>query len=157
MKPSLILLLALVLAAIQGTARAEVRLPALFSDHMVLQAERSISVWGWATPGEAVNVSLAGRTSAATADLQGRWAARISTPAASRTAQTLVIRGTNTLTIRDVLVGEVWLCSGQSNMEMQLKGLHGQVDHADAEIVAADFPQIRMFQPDEVYDIYQLK
>ena len=157
MKTRLLLLLPLVLASGLGTTWADVRLPSLFSDHMVVQAERSIAVWGWAAPGEAVNVALGDRTAAATADVQGKWVARLATPAASRASHTLVVRGTNTLTIRDVLVGEVWLCSGQSNMEMQLKGLHGQVDRADAEIAAADFPQIRMFQPDEVYDIYQLK
>src|SRR5204862_3580474 len=86
----------------------------------------------------------------------GKWSARLPPSRASMSAQTLTIRGTNTVTIRDVLIGEVWLCSGQSNMEMQLKGLHGQVDHAEAEITAANHPQIRMFQHDDVYDIYKL-
>ncbi len=67
--------------------------------------------------------------------------------------QTLTVAGKNTLTVQDVLVGEVWLCSGQSNMEMQIRGLHGQVDRAEEEIAAANFPQIRMFVHHDVYSI----
>lgn len=135
---------------------ATVELPSLFSDHMVVQADTPIAIWGWATPAEAVTITLAGKAAQGTADASGKWSAILPPIAATSAAQTLVVRGTNTVIIDDVLVGEVWLCSGQSNMEMQVKGLHGQVDHADAEIAAAKFPSIRMFQFDETYDIYQV-
>lgn len=151
------LLLCLALAIPAGTVvRAEVRLPAIFSDHMVLQADRPPAIWGWADPGEQITVSLSGRTVHTQADLAGKWSAQLPAFSASADPHELVVRGRNTITVHDVLVGEVWLCSGQSNMEMQLKGLHGQVDNADAEIAAAKHPRLRMFQHDEVYDIYQL-
>ena len=136
---------------------ADVTLPALFSDHMVVQAGVPVAVWGWAGDGENVSVALGGHTARTTPGAGGEWLVRLAPLPASAQPQTLTVRGRNFLTVGDVLVGEVWLCSGQSNMEMQLKGLHGAVDNADAEIAAASHPTIRMFQHDEVYDIYQLR
>ena len=141
--------------AMSGVARATVTLPAIFSDHMVVQAGRPIAVWGWAAAGEKISLRLGPSHGEATAGADGKWSARLAPLPASATPQTLTVRGSNTVTASDVLVGEVWLCSGQSNMEMQLKGLHGAVDHADAEIAAAEHPTLRMFQFDAVYDIYQ--
>lgn len=147
---------AVALVASLLSVRAEVRLPAVISDHMVLQAAVAVPVWGWAAPGERVTISFAGQSVPTTATADGTWQVRLAPLTVSRTPQVLTITGKNERVVRDVLVGEAWLCSGQSNMEMQLKGLHGQVDHADQEIAAAQFPLIRMFQFDEVYDIYQL-
>jgi sialate O-acetylesterase len=137
-------------------ARAAVSLPAVISDHMVLQAGKPAPVWGWAEPGESVTVSFAGQALTTVASADRSWRVTLAPLAANAQAQVLTVTGKNTLTVNDVLVGEAWLCSGQSNMEMQLKGLHGQVDHADQEIAAANYPLIRMFQFREVYDIYQL-
>ena len=154
-----------------AAARADVRLPAIFSDHMVIQGEVPATIWGWAEPGESVAVSIDDQTKTTTADAGGHWSLKldkikspwlpegfvngISAPVAN--PRTLTVKGHNTLTIHDVLVGEVWLCSGQSNMEMQIKGgMHGQVDHADEEIAAANYPQIRMFLFHQTYSIYDL-
>ncbi len=151
--------LAIIFSALLSTApvRAEVKLPALFSDHMVVQADAAVAVWGWAAPGEQITASLAGETAITTTKAGGRWWLKLGKMKAAKEPQTLTIKGTNTLTIRDVLIGEVWLASGQSNMEMQLKGKrHGEVDRADEEIAAAQFPGIRMFVHDEPLAIYEL-
>jgi sialate O-acetylesterase len=137
-------------------AQADVRLPAIISDHMVVQAETAVPIWGWAEPAEEVKVSLAGEAKTTTAGADGKWLVRLGPLRASAEAKTLAVAGKNKLTVSDVLVGEVWLCSGQSNMEMQLRGLHGEVDRADEEIAAANYPQIRMFVHRQIYDIYKL-
>ena len=139
-------------------ARADVRLPAIFSDHMVIQSNSEAPVWGWAKPAEEITVSLAGVSRPTKADDAGRWAVKLSGLKASDESHELVIKGQNTLVVHDVLVGEVWLASGQSNMEMQIKGKeHGAVDHADEEIAAARHPTLRMFIRSDPFNIYQLK
>ncbi len=135
---------------------AEVRVPALFSDHMVLQSREPASVWGWASPGEKVTVAIGGQSQSATAGPDGKWTLKLGALEASAQPLTMTIAGSNTITINDVLIGEVWLCSGQSNMAMQVDGLHGTVDRAAEEIAAADLPQLRLFTYDQLYDIYQL-
>ena len=137
-------------------AQADVTLPAIFSHHMVLQAAKTVEVWGWAEPGESVVVSFSGQSKTTLAAVDRTWRVSLEPLTATRQSQELVVRGHNTLTIADVLVGEVWLCSGQSNMAMQMKGLHGAVDRADEEIAAADHPQLRMFVHDAPYCIYEL-
>lgn len=102
-------------------ARAEVRLPALFSDHMVLQRDAPVPVWGRADAGEGVVVEFAGQSKRGTADEAGKWLVKLDALAASAEPRVLTVRGKNTRTISDVLVGEVWLCGGQSNMEWSLE------------------------------------
>ena len=121
-------------------ARAAVRLPAIFSNHMVLQRDTTVPVWGWANPGEAVTVSIAGQTKTATADAAGKWSVKLDKLSAGEIL-TLVVTGKNTNTVNDVLVGEVWLGSGQSNMAMWMKS----VRDLEQEKAAAKFPQMRMF------------
>jgi sialate O-acetylesterase len=121
-------------------APADVRLPAIFSDHMVLQRDAAIPVWGWADPGEAVEVKIAGQSAKATADGQGKWSLKLDKLTA-REPVTMSVKGKNELTVNDVLIGEVWLASGQSNMQMAVNG----VNNARGEAAAANFPQIRMF------------
>ena len=118
---------------------AAVRLPGFFSDHMVLQQESEIPVWGWCDPGEDIIVTLGKAEATTTGDSSGTW--RITLPAmrASTEPFTLRVEGTNTLEINDVLIGEVWLCSGQSNMEWTVD----RSTNHDAEIAAADYPLIR--------------
>jgi len=123
-----------------GAARADVSLPAIFSDHMVLQRNVSVPVWGWADPGEKVTVNLAGQTRSATADGSGQWQVTLGELSAD-TPLTLTVQGHNTLAIQDVWVGEVWLGSGQSNMQLSVN----DVRNAGQEKAAANFPQIRMF------------
>lgn len=121
-------------------AWAEVKLPAIFSTHMVLQREVSIPVWGWAEPGEKVTVSIAGQTKTTAANSEGKWTLKLDA-LSSRDPLTLTAKGKNTLTVEDVLVGEVWLASGQSNMQLQLNA----VNNAPAEKAGATFPKIRVF------------
>jgi len=120
-------------------SHAAVRLPGFFGDHMVLQQESEIPVWGWCDPGEEIRVTLDGNEATTSGDSSGTW--RITLPAmiAQTEALTLRVEGTNSLEINDVLIGEVWLCSGQSNMEWTVDR---STNHG-AEIAAADFPLIR--------------
>lgn len=121
--------------------RADVRLPGIFGDHMVLQQDINIPVWGWATPGEAVTVSLGEKRAQTTADPTGAWRVSLA-PSPPRSAPLeLVVAGRNTLVLRDVLVGEVWLASGQSNMGYPV----ASADHASTEIPRADDPHLRLF------------
>jgi sialate O-acetylesterase len=129
-------------------AHATVRLPALVGSHMVLQRGRPVPVWGWAAPGEQVSITFRGKTYAASApDATGRWQATLpATPAGG--PYELMVKGQNTLVLTDVLVGDVWLASGQSNMQMPVKDLPGgyqPVQQADQEIAAANWPNIRFF------------
>jgi len=119
---------------------AEVRLPALFSDHAVLQQGMPVPVWGWADPGEAVTVTLAGQTRAAEAAADGTWRVVFDALKPGQSL-TLLVKGKNTLAVQDVLVGEVWLGSGQSNMAMTVNRCNG----FDKEQAAAGFPGLRMF------------
>ena len=95
---------------------AEVTLPAIFSDGMVLQRELPVPVWGTANPNERVVVSFADQTVEANADAQGNWMVKLAPLSTSSEGRTLTVTGTNTVEFSNVLVGEVWLCSGQSNM-----------------------------------------
>ena len=133
-------LLAVLISITAVSARADVRLPAIFSDHMVLQRDAIVPVWGWADAGEKVTVSIAGQTKTATADAAGKWSVKLDKLSAGE-ALTLVVTGKNKITVNDVLVGEVWLGSGQSNMQMWMKS----AGNLEQEKAAAKFPQLRMF------------
>ena len=122
-----------------ASASAAVRLPHVFSDHMVVQRDHAIKVWGWANPGEKVTVRLAGLTAAATADAAGDWVVKLPAMKAGGPHE-LTVTGENELRVADVLVGEVWLASGQSNMEFEL--MHAQ--NSQQEIKDAQYPQMRM-------------
>ena len=127
------------LLAIAGGASADVSLPAMFTDHAVLQRDMPLPVWGWAEPGEKVTVSLAGQTQKATADKSGKWSVTLK-PLQVGEPLTLVVEGKNRIERKDLLVGEVWLCSGQSNMEFPVAASH----NGDLGIAAADHPDIRL-------------
>lgn len=133
--------LALLSLAITAAARAEVRVAGVFSDHMVLQRGRTVPVWGWADPGEKVTVTFAGRSSAAVADKDGKWLAQLPPLTASATPAEFRVSGRNTVKLTDVLVGDVWLGSGQSNMEFAMR----EVLNAKEEIATATRPEIRLF------------
>ncbi len=120
--------------------RADVKLPAIFSDHMVLQQDVAAPVWGWADPGEKVIVTIAGQSKSAKADAQGKWRVKLGKLKAGG-PHALTVKGKNTITLSDVLVGEVWLGSGQSNMALQVN----RANNYEQEKAAANFPQIRMF------------
>ena len=118
---------------------ADVTLPALLADHMVLQRGLPVHVWGTATPQEAVSVTFRGETRSGTADDDGRWSVFLSPGEAGGPFQ-LTIKATNTIVLDDILVGDVWVASGQSNMEFPMTGLV----NAQAEIAASQYSKIRM-------------
>ena len=118
------------------------KLASLFSDHAVLQREIEIPVWGWAEPGGQVTVELAGNCAMTTAGADGKWLAKLPPlPAGGPHTLTARTQSVAPLVVNDVLIGEVWLCSGQSNMEFQVAG----VKNGKAEVAAADHPNIRLF------------
>jgi sialate O-acetylesterase len=128
-----------ILVALAAPATADVRLPSIFTDNMVLQRDMPVPVWGWADPGEKVTVRVLGQTQTAEPGEGGKWTVKL---AALKTGGpiTVTISGKNTVTLRNVLVGEVWLCSGQSNMQFNV----GSCNQAQEEIAAANYPQIRL-------------
>lgn len=126
-------------AVFASLAWADVTLPCIFSDHMVLQRDKPVAVWGWADKDEPVEVAIAGQSKQARAGEGGRWSVEIG-PLAAGGPLELAVKGKNTVVIKDVLVGEVWLCSGQSNMAMTV----ASAADVEAETAAATHPGIRM-------------
>lgn len=121
--------------------QASVKLPAVFDEHMVLQRDTILPIWGWASPGERVEVSLGAQSGSAVTNADGKWIVRLQPQAASKNSLTLTVKGSNTIEIKDVLLGDLWLCSGQSNMDFSL----GSVQATD-DIKSANFPLIRHFR-----------
>jgi sialate O-acetylesterase len=119
---------------------ADPAVPTLFSDHMVLQRGREIHIWGSADAGEKITVKLAGHGSDTTAGADGKWSVHLPALAAGGPF-TLTIHGKKEIAIRDVLIGEVWIASGQSNMTYSLSGAEGGAE----EVAKANDPQIRLF------------
>jgi sialate O-acetylesterase len=131
-----------VVALCAAPVAAEVKLPAIFGDHMVLQQNVPVTVWGWADPGEKVTVTVGGQKKEVTAGDNGKWRVKLEALKAGGGPVELTAQGKdNTVALKDVLVGEVWLCSGQSNMEWSLK----QSKNATEEVAAANYPKIRLF------------
>lgn len=130
-------------------AGADVTLPHCFGDNMVLQQGQRVPVWGWAAPRERVTVEFAGQSRSATADKAGDWKVRLQPLAVSAAPADLIVAGANRIVLTNVLVGEVWLCSGQSNMEKPIGAQRGQkpVFNYEQELATGnDFPQIRLFK-----------
>jgi sialate O-acetylesterase len=120
---------------------AEIKLPAIIGDHMVLQQKLADPIWGWDTPGTKITVSFAGQTKTAEADADGKWLVKLDPLPANEQPQTITISdGSQTIAVKDVLIGEVWLCSGQSNMGFQVRDDW----NADVELAAANFPKLRL-------------
>ena len=133
-------------AALVPGLRADVKLPKVIDSHMVLQRELPVVLWGWADPGEAVTVALDEQTAKATADDKGDWKVTLPALKADGKPHCLTVSGKNKIELGDILVGEVWLGSGQSNMEWPLVA----TQKAKEAIAAADHPQIRLFQVPKV-------
>lgn len=130
--------------ALAAELRAEVRLPAVLSSGMVVQSQSEAAIWGVAQPGERIEVGASwGARASATAGADGRFLARLPTPAASDSRHRIEVKGSSTVVLEDVLAGEVWLCGGQSNMEWAFA--FGGVRDAEAERQAADDPLVRLF------------
>ncbi|MEI6070473.1 MAG: sialate O-acetylesterase [Verrucomicrobiae bacterium] len=135
------LILAIAMLALALPALAEVSLAPVFQDHMVLQREMPVPVWGTANPGEAVKVSFQSQARETKAGKDGKWSVTLDPLTTSAQGLELTVQGENTLKLADVLVGEVWICSGQSNMEFMLKG----GNNSYAEVEKANHPLIRLF------------
>ena len=131
----------LFLLAIISTATADVKLPPVLGSGMVLQRGLPVPVWGWADAGEKVSVSFAGQTKTANAGDDGKWMVKLEPLKASSKAASLTVAGKNKISLDNVLVGEVWICSGQSNMEWAIRSSM----NAKEEIAASDHPNIRLF------------
>ena len=127
--------------AVVALASADVRLPKVLGDHMVLQRDKPIAIWGWAESGEAVTVTFGSASASAEAGDDGRWSVQLPPQSTDSKPTDLIVAGANEIKLADVLVGEVWLCSGQSNMEWPMT----RTTHGKEEIAAANHPSIRLF------------
>ncbi|TDH24210.1 sialate O-acetylesterase [Segetibacter sp. 3557_3] len=144
----------LLLLALPFLAPAQLRLPKVIGSNMVLQRNKPLPVWGWTTPGEQVNVSFAGQQQTTKSDTAGYWKVTLAPMNANEQPQTMTITAGNTITLSNLLVGEVWLCSGQSNMEYPMKrGNYAKpargADSAELELKNA-YPSIRIFNVQKV-------
>ncbi|MDR1886829.1 MAG: sialate O-acetylesterase [Prevotellaceae bacterium] len=130
------------------TVKAEIKLPAVFSDNMVLQQQSQVAVWGKAKANSSVTVTCSWnrKSYSAKSDDNGSWKLKVQTPEASYTPYTLTISDGKPVTLKNVLIGEVWICSGQSNMEMPMKGFFNQPIEGGPEAIARSYnPAIRCF------------
>lgn len=148
-KRTALMWLAVVTAFGTSAAWADVRVPRLVDDHMVLQRDSRVVLWGWADPGEKVQIAFHGRIVTTRTDRNGRWTTSLG-PFAAGGPYDMVVAGKNRLVLHDVLLGDVWVASGQSNMEFALKAGGEEwmtgVLNSDQEVAGANFPQIRLFK-----------
>jgi sialate O-acetylesterase len=135
--------LVIFIALVSNSLQAEVSMGKIFDNGMVLQRDLPVSIWGKADPGEKVLVSFAGQEVNTVADEKGAWLLKLSPLATSNKGQTLTIQGNNKLTFEDILVGEVWLCSGQSNMA----GRFGKTTKMDPAVFQRDLTKFRFSSP----------
>src|SRR5882724_12541074 len=136
MKSSLLALLALAVPAAAG-----VKLPAVLSDRMVLQQGSPVRIWGWADPGEAVTVSFLGQKASATAGADGKWKVYLK-PLPAGGSYKMTVSGQNTIELADILLGEVWIGSGQSNMGVTV----ARAANPEQEIANSNYKQVRLFK-----------
>lgn len=145
---TLVLVLCSYVLLICQAAFCNVRLPRLVSDGMVLQRDTDVKIWGWADSGEKVTIDFNGKTYSAEADSNGKWMATLS-PSKAGGPYSMDIKAKNEITLKNILIGDVWLCSGQSNMELDMETLK---DKYPQEIADSDNDSIRQFEvPDKYY------
>jgi sialate O-acetylesterase len=139
-------------------APAAIRLPKALSDHMVLERDAPIHLWGWADPGEKITATLNGASRDAITSAFGQWSLYLP-PQPAGGPYDLTFTASNTITLADVLIGDVWVASGQSNMEMPLQGFNPktQIKNAAAEIAGADQPQIRLLHVEHASSQFPLR
>lgn len=128
-------------------SKGQIKLPRLISDGMVLQRDTQLKIWGWASENEVVNVEFAGQKAETRADATGAWEVELN-PLAAGGPFAMTVRGKDTVRVNDILIGEVWVCSGQSNMEINMQRaspLYGN------EIAEANYPEIRYFEVPKTY------
>ncbi|MBK8091086.1 MAG: hypothetical protein IPK32_03565 [Verrucomicrobiaceae bacterium] len=137
--------LAVLCLALTSITHAAVKLPPVISDHMVLQRDVAAPIWGTAAPGEEISVSIAEQTKKTTAGADGKWQLKLD-PLEVAEGLTLTVKGTNTIEVKDVLVGEVWLGSGQSNMAGTVRGYKINDEGLQKTLAAAPYPRIRLIR-----------
>ena len=142
-----------------AAADAQIRLPKIIGDNMVLQRNQPVPVWGWTKPGHAVKINFAGQVKTTVADTTGYWKVSLNPmPANNKGQQMNIVCDTSNITLKNILIGEVWFCSGQSNMEYSMKLMKGYtkpfkgVDSAELELSAVN-PNIRLFKVEKVYSL----
>ncbi len=143
-----VILFAFVFGSCQQKEKKKLNLLPLFSDHMVLQQEEDVNIWGEYTSGDEVKLESSwGESAVATSDAQGKWEAQLKTPSAGGPYTLDIVTSDSTITISDIMIGEVWIGSGQSNMQMPLKGWppNDPILNSSEEISAANYDGIRMF------------
>tara|TARA_R110002096_G_scaffold16106_10_gene55000 strand:- start:9506 stop:11062 length:1557 start_codon:yes stop_codon:yes gene_type:complete len=138
-KPATLLVLAMALAFTAST-HAELRLPSIFGENMVLQRDIPLKIWGWDNPGQSVTVTIGEQTAQGKAGEDGRWEVKLSPLQVTQKALEMNVQGSSAKTLGNILVGEVWVCSGQSNMQWAVSSS----DDADLETLTAKFPNIRL-------------
>ncbi len=129
------------LSCFASLANADITLPKIINSNMVLQQGQPINIWGWADADESVTVGIADATATATADESGKWSVKLPAMKADGKVHTMTVVGNNTIELTNILVGEVWLGSGQSNMALTVN----RAKNAEAEIEAANYPELRLF------------
>lgn len=141
--PGIVISVVLALSfACAGLHASELKLPAIIGDNMVIQQRINAPVWGWADPGAAVKVTIAGQTATTKADAEsGKWMVRLKPLKPGKVLEMTISAGDATRTVKNILVGEVWVCAGQSNMDFPVGGVFNSQD----EIKAANYPEIRHF------------
>ena len=136
------LIVGLIAVLALSSARADVRLPKVFGDNMVLQRNRAVPIWGWADAGEKVTVTFGDQARTTTATGKGTWSVALDSMTANREPEELAVTGKNRIVVRNVLVGEVWICAGQSNMEWTVR----DSANFEEEIAAANDSEIRQIK-----------
>ncbi len=136
--------------ALTPPIRADLKLPAIIGDHMVLQQNQADPIWGWDTPGTKIAVTFAHKKYSTTAGADGKWLVKLAPQPGNATPQTLTVAGSSKRKVQDVLIGEVWMCSGQSNMEFPLcsrpNGGFGGDWNGDLEAAASKLPNLRLIR-----------
>lgn len=126
-----------------ATVHADLRLNSVFSDNMVIQRSKAVKIWGWAEAGEKITVSFDGQTQSAKTDQAGKWSVSLASMKANSINQSLTIKGeSKTIELKNILIGDVWVAGGQSNMEHELSSIY----HGDVEAASADYPNIRLIK-----------
>lgn len=145
------LFLVLIALNVQLSIQAQVKLPALVSDNMVLRQNAKVNLWGWASPNEKISIQLGWQNAPLeiVANSDGKWKVIVDTPQGSETAYSIKIDATNKIVLNNILIGEVWICSGQSNMFFPVGKEEGTwktgVKNYEEEVINANYPNIRLF------------
>ena len=149
-----LLMIFCMVSLVNAQTKTQIGLPAIFSDNMVLQQNFDAPIWGWAQPGQKILIKSSwGNNASAVADEEGNWETKLSTPKAGGPYELTVQIGDRTISYKNVMSGEVWVCSGQSNMEMPMKGFSPQdsIMGAKIEIPKANYKNLRLFTVTKKY------